>query len=90
MDAHDIRARSIGSRQQTRSPAPTRGAAHYARAAWSEDYVAWFVSQIEMEGPLPPDVSPTHLYEVEFASAMLDPQRYERESQQELRPRVLH
>jgi hypothetical protein len=62
---------------------PHRTASSEDRAAWSERYVAWFISQTP-GGPLPPDISPTHRYEVEFAYCMLDPQRYQRETQQEL------
>lgn len=90
MDTQPIRERGSGPHQQPRSPAPSRDAPDYVRAAWSEAYVAWYVSQLEIEGALPPDVSPTHLYEVEFATAMLDPQRYERDTQQELHSQVLH
>jgi hypothetical protein len=90
MDAQPTRARNTDPRQQPRSPAPSRSSPHYARAAWSEMYVAWYVSQVSQEGPLPPDVLATHLYEVEYAYCMQDPQRYERETQQELRAPVLH
>jgi hypothetical protein len=63
--------------------APHRTASAEDRAEWSERYVAWFIAQTP-GGPLPADISPTHRYEVEFAYCMLDPQRYERETQQEL------
>ena len=70
-------------------PAPPRTAAQEERARWSERYVAWFIAQTPQTGPLPPDISPTHRYEVEFAYCMLDPRRYERETQAELsRPRL--
>jgi hypothetical protein len=85
MDAQLLQQTPERTRQMPRSPAPSRGAPHYARAAWTEDYVAWFISQTPQEGPLPPDISPTHRYEVEFAYCMLDPQRYQRETQEELR-----
>jgi len=89
MDHQTLQERGAGPRPEPISPAPERAAPNYARAAWSEDYVAWFVSQAKVDGGLPPDVSPTHLFEVEFAYCMLDPQRYERETQQELRG-ILH
>lgn len=50
------------------------------RQAWCEQYVAWFVTNTPHPAPLPPDVRPTHLFEIEFNSCKLDPQTYERET----------
>jgi len=74
-----------GSHVATRpsEPAPSRRASIEERAEWSQRYVSWFIAQTPT-GPLPADLSPTHRYEVEFEYCMLDPQRYERETQQEL------
>jgi hypothetical protein len=73
------------ARQMPRSPAPARTAPHETRAAWAEKYVAWFITQAPQDGPLPEGILPTHRYEVEFAYCMLDPERYYRETQEELR-----
>jgi hypothetical protein len=81
--------RAARSHEQPHDPAPHRSAPQEERAVWSEPYVAWFISQTPQSGPLPPDISPTHRYEVEFAYCMLDPQRYERETQQELQRRPM-
>lgn len=77
-------ARAERSPQPPHDPPPHRSASQEERAEWSERYVAWFIAQTPQSGPLPPDISPTHRYEVEFAYCMLDPQRYERETKQEL------
>lgn len=71
--------------QRPREPAPHRSATVEERAEWTERYVAWFIAQTPQEGPLPPDISPTRRYQVEFAYCMLDPQRYERQTQEEMR-----
>jgi len=72
------------------SPAPSASASYEERAEWSEQYVAWFIALTPQEEPLPPDVSPTHRYEVEFSYCVLDPQRYERETQAELAAPTIH
>lgn len=95
MHVHSSQERASATRQRPTSRAPSRTAPDYIRAAWAEDYVAWFISQTPQEGPLPPDISPTRRYEVEFAYCMLDPQRYERETQEELQrpaftPETMH
>lgn len=69
---------------------PHRTASIQERAAWSERYVAWFIAQAPQDGPLPADIPRTHRYEVEFAYCMLDPQRYERETLEELKRPILH
>lgn len=71
--------------QMPRSPVPSRTAPDFARALWSEDYVAWYIQQTPQDDPMPDGISPTHRYEVEFDYCMLDPQRYWRETQEELR-----
>lgn len=86
MDAQLLREQpKIPAPQRPRDPAPSRTAAAEDRTAWTEEYVAWFVAQTPQEGPLPADIAPTRRYEVEFAYCLLDPQRYERETQAELR-----
>ncbi len=89
MDASVLTERQQGQKhpapQRPREPAPHRSAPTEERAEWSERYVAWFIAQTPQEGPLPPDISPTRRYEVEYAYCMLDPQRYERETQEEMR-----
>lgn len=70
---------------------PAASASYQDRAAWSARYVAWFIDQTgEERGFAPADVSPTHRYEVEFNYCMLDPQRYLRETQEELKPKTVH
>lgn len=64
--------------------APPKTASFEERADWSERYVRWYLGQIETQGALPSDVQPTHLYQVEFQSCVLDPQLYEQQTQQEL------
>jgi hypothetical protein len=76
--------------QRPQGTPPHRTASIQERAAWSERYVAWFIAQTPQDGPLPPDIPPTHRYEVEFAYCMLDPQRYERETLEELRRPTMH
>lgn len=39
---------------------------------------------IDVDGPARADVGPTHLYQVEFYSCLLDPQLYEQQTQEEL------
>jgi hypothetical protein len=94
MDAQllDQQKRADGERAPLRpqGSAPHRKAPVQERAAWSERYVAWFIAHTPQDGPLPPDISPTHRYQVEFAYCMLDPQRYERETQEELRRPMIH
>ena len=70
--------------------APPRTAPYEERAAWSDRYVNWFIAQTSPEGPLPPDVQPTHQYMVEFNTCVLDPQEYERQTQAELTEHVVH
>lgn len=43
-------------------PAPLRSAPYEMRAAWSERYVRWFMSQMPTSLTLPADIEPTHLY----------------------------
>jgi hypothetical protein len=72
-------------------PAPSANAPYEQRADWSERYVAWFIAHTpQPREALPSDVEPTHRYEVEFNSCVLDPQRYELQTQAELTPHVLH
>lgn len=85
MDAQLLREPQRPAPQRPHDPAPSRKASAEARAEWTESYVAWFIAQTPQEGPLPADIAPTRRYEVEFAYCMLDPQRYERETQAELR-----
>ena len=55
------------------------------RAAWSELYVMWFIGETGGLGRTPPDVRPSHRYEVEFNACVLDPQAYVRDIREELR-----
>ncbi len=65
-------------------PAPPASAPYDERADWSAAYVTWFIAHTPQTHDLPDDVSPTHRYQVEFNYAVLDPQRYVRETQHEL------
>jgi hypothetical protein len=66
-------------------PPPPRTAPYEERAAWSERYVAWYLAQApRLDGARPSDVEPTHRYEVEFNSCVLDPQEYARDTRVEL------
>jgi len=65
--------------------APAADAPYDVRAAWSTNYVAWFVTQMPQQGALPPDVRNTHRFEIEFDACVSDPQAYERETLAELR-----
>lgn len=86
MDAQLLREQQkLSAPQRPRDAAPSRNESVEDRAEWAESYVAWFIAQTPQEGPLPTDIAPTRRYEVEFAYCMLDPQRYERETQAELR-----
>src|SRR5689334_11226876 len=69
------------------SAAPSAGAPYDVRAAWSRDYVGWFIAQLPSQGALPADVRDTHLFEIEFEICVQDPRAYERETQAELRTR---
>lgn len=64
--------------------APPKSAPYEERAEWSERYVRWYLGQVETSGALPKDVMPTHLYQVEFQSCVMDPELYEQQTQQEL------
>jgi hypothetical protein len=67
------------------SSAPSANAPYEARAAWSRDYVSWFIEQMPADGALPPDVRDTHRFEIEFDACVGDPQTYERQTLAELR-----
>lgn len=71
-------------------PAPPRFASYEERAEWSERYVAWYLAHAPLSGSLPPDVDASYRYQVEFTSCVLDPQLYERQTQQELTPVTVH
>jgi hypothetical protein len=70
------------------SAAPSAGAPYEVRAAWSTNYVSWYIAQTPQQGATPTDVRATHRFEVEFQSCVVDPQAYERETQGELRQNV--
>lgn len=72
------------------SSAPSADAPYDVRAAWSQDYVAWFIAQTPQDGALPPDVRATHRFEIEFETCVNDPQTYERQTLGELRQRKVH
>lgn len=63
---------------------PSKSASYFDRADWSARYVTWFLQQIDVDGPARADVGPTHLYQVEFYSCLLDPKLYEQQTQGEL------
>jgi len=65
--------------------APSADAPYDVRAAWSNDYVSWFIAQMPQQGALPPDVRDTHRFEIEFEACVGDPQTYERQTLAELR-----
>jgi hypothetical protein len=71
-------------------PAPPAYASYEERADWSERYVSWFLTQSAPHGALPADVDPSHRYQVEFNSCVLDPQAYERHTHAELPPQTVH
>lgn len=70
--------------------APSAAAPYDVRAAWSRDYVTWYILQTPHEGELPADVRATHFFEIEFEICVMDPQSYERQTLAELRQRQLH
>jgi len=70
------------------SSAPSADAPYDVRAAWSRDYVAWYIEQTPQAGALPPDVRNTHRFEIEFETCVPDPQAYERQTLEELRQRA--
>lgn len=73
-------------------PPPSADADYEERAAWSAHYVAWFIARTGGDTRLPPDVRPSHRYEVEFNSCVLDPEEYVRDTAQEfpVRRRMVH
>lgn len=64
-------------------PPPARTAPYEIRAEWSERYVNWLIAQTPTDGPMPFDVPPSHRYQVEFFSCVMDPQTYARRTAQE-------
>ncbi len=72
------------------SSAPSADAPYDVRAAWSSDYVSWFIAQMPQQGALPPDVRDTHRFEIEFEACVADPAAYERQTLAELRQTRLH
>lgn len=78
--------------EQVRPPssAPAATAPYDIRAAWSRDYVSWFIMQTPQDGSLPPDVRDTHRFEVEFEACVPDPQAYERQTLTELHQQRVH
>jgi hypothetical protein len=72
------------SLERPTAPAPRASASVELRDAWCQTYAAWYVAQIPNEAPLPPDVRPDHLLEVELNYCRLDPQRYETQTIAEL------
>jgi hypothetical protein len=72
------------------SSAPSADAPYDVRAAWSTDYISWFIAQMPQQGALPADVRDTHRFEIEFQACVSDPQAYERQTLAELRQRRAH
>ncbi|MEZ6022340.1 MAG: hypothetical protein R3C16_02755 [Hyphomonadaceae bacterium] len=68
---------------------PAADAPYEERAAWSERYVKWYITHAPQEGPTPIDVSPTHRYEVEFNTCVLNPRAYARDTHEELAAYIL-
>ena len=66
------------------SDPPDASAPYEERAAWSEEYVSWFIDHAPQDGPEPKDARPTHRYEVEFDCSVDDPETYLRDTQHEL------
>ena len=75
--------------QRPSAPAPPADAPYDVRAAWSSDYVSWYIAHTPQDGALPSDVRPTHRFEIEFDACVHDPQAYERDTQAEHRQRKL-
>ena len=72
------------------SSAPSADEPNDVRAAWSTDYVTWFITQTPQQGALPADARDTHRFEIEFQTCVSDPQAYERQTLAELRQRRPH
>lgn len=64
--------------------APPASAPYEVRAEWAEEYVPEVLAAMDVDGDEPDDVRPTHLFEVEFNSCVLDPPEYERETESEI------
>ena len=63
---------------------PPASAPYDERADWSDAYVGWYISQCPQDGPDPKDARPTHRWEIEFESSVVDPEEYWRQTQYEL------
>jgi hypothetical protein len=87
---HDRDALVLGFSLRPSDPAPPAYASYEERANWSERYVSWFLTQSRPQGAMPIDIDPSHRYQVEFNSCVLDPQAYEHDTQSELSPEAVH
>lgn len=64
-----------------RTSAPSADAPYEVRASWARDAVEEVVQSGHRHNArvlLPPDIRPTHFWEIEFQSALTDPQAYAR------------
>ena len=64
-------------------PVPRVSAPYEERARWARQYGGHVVREFGARLPpveLPPDVRPTHLYEIEFQSAVMNPAEYFRQT----------
>ena len=91
MDLHTDHMQPVRFEQvRPLASAPSSDAPYDVRAAWSRDYVTWFILQTPQDGALPADVRATHRFEIEFEVCVMDPQSYERQTLDELRQRRVH
>jgi hypothetical protein len=91
MDMHAELMRPVRFEQvRPLTSAPSATAPYEVRAAWSRDYVAWFIMQTPQDGALPSGVRSTHRFEIEFEACVPDPQLYERQTLAELRQKRVH
>ena len=64
-----------------RRSAPAADEPYEVRAAWARDAVEEVVTSAHRHSArvlLPPDIRPTHFWEIEYQSALTDPQAYAR------------
>jgi len=91
MDMHTGFAQPVRFEQiRPLASAPSATAPYDVRAAWSRDYVTWFIVQRPQDGSLPPDVRDTHRFEIEFQACVGDPKTYEQQTLEELREQRVH
>jgi len=81
-----------GTPKPPNTPAPSATATVEVRQNWCTRYVTWVLGETPAARPPPADQRPTHQFEVEFNSCVLDPRLYERDTRAEaqLRARWAH